>query len=39
MPGSIDPEAQLMAHCDRLKEGEDDWMVMPDGTQTFGDVE
>lgn len=35
MPASIDSEAQLTVHCDRLKEGAGDWMVMLDGTQNI----
>lgn len=38
MPGSIDPEAQLTVHCDRLEEGAGDWMVMLDGTQTLAGI-
>lgn len=38
MPGRIDPDTPLTVHCDRLKAGAADWVVMLDGTQTLADI-
>lgn len=38
VPKSIDPEAELTVHCDRLEKGAGGWTVMLDGTQTLAGV-